>query len=331
MRQHVASFANFVCRFGDEKVLLDYAKEIVLPAFLDDTLIRTYGRTHFFFYEAELIRLDENGGDPVLGIAGRFIKNTHLTREQIFDPQRGIIHDEASLPSAPSTFFVLILNNHRLIYFPETAHAPDLNAFRATTTRFLQDKHKAFIDKTYETLSEQGEKVTKKQLLEDNPAPSLEIIPISGDEEIEAFLRRYGKLKKIEFRLVNPNDEIDGGKLFNNIREYLGPLNPDSTKLETRSSEGLDTSEAVPRIKAATATANQEVRLTGLDRDGNDLKGDNHSFQIGAPVDTIPATRGGLIRKLFGIFQNLTRSGAIKVGSERDPAGQKIQNLLDQG
>ena len=25
MRQHSAAFANFICRFGDEKVLLDYA------------------------------------------------------------------------------------------------------------------------------------------------------------------------------------------------------------------------------------------------------------------------------------------------------------------
>ena len=57
MRQHVASFANFVCRFGDEKVLLDYAKDIVLPAFFDDTFVRSYGRTHFFFYETELVKL----------------------------------------------------------------------------------------------------------------------------------------------------------------------------------------------------------------------------------------------------------------------------------
>ena len=95
MRQHVAAFANFVCRFGDERVLLDYATEIVRPAFFDDTLIRTYGKSHFFFYEAELVKLADDKNKPVVGIAGRFVQNTLLTREQIFDEKRGIIHDEA--------------------------------------------------------------------------------------------------------------------------------------------------------------------------------------------------------------------------------------------
>ena len=51
MRQHNAAFANFICRFGSEKVLLDYAEQIVLPAFTDDTMIRSFGkgRTYYFF------------------------------------------------------------------------------------------------------------------------------------------------------------------------------------------------------------------------------------------------------------------------------------------
>lgn len=327
MRQHVASFANFVCRFGD-KVLLDYAEEIVIPAFVDDKLVRTYGRTHFFFYEARLVVLDDDPDDPVLGISGRFIKNTHLTREQIFDPQRGLVPDEASIPSAPSAHFVLILNSHRLIYFPETAHAPDLKVFRSTALAFLREKHKTFIDRRYEELKGSGEKVTKKQLVEDHPHPSLEVVPVSGDDEIEAFVRRYGLLKKIEFRLVTPNDEIDGAELFNDIREYFGPLQPDTTKIETRNSEGLDIEAAVPRIQSATETANQEIKLSGLDHDGNDLKGDNHTFQIGAPVDNLPPTRTGLTKKLYGIFENLKQSGTINVGVQPQGVKEKIRNLL---
>jgi hypothetical protein len=328
MRQHVASFANFVCRFGREKVLLDYANEIVLPAFLDDTLIREYGRTYFFFYETELEILSDNNDEPIIGIVGRFIKDTELTREQVFDPEKGIVHDEASIRSAPSAHFIFILNNHRLIYFPETTHAPDLSAFRSTTRAFLKRKHKDFIDKTYDTLKEEGEKITKKQLIAENPVPSLEVIPISGDEEIEAFLRRYRLLKKIEFRLINPNDEIDGGELFKDIREYFDALDPDTTTIETKSSDGLDVDEALPRIQAATATANQEVKLTGKDHDGNVLKGDNNEFQIGAPVDPVPATRNGITKKLFGIFENLKNSGVIKIGPQSELVTQKIRDLL---
>lgn len=195
MRRHVASFANFVCRFGDEKVLLDYAEDIVIPAFVDNTLIRSFGRTHFFFYQAKLVILDDDTKRPVIGIAGRFIKNTQLTREQIFDPKKGLIHDEASMPSAPSAHFVLILNNHRLIYFPETAHAPDLNAFRATVLSFIRQKHQAFIDQMYQGHAAVHEKVAKTLLIADNPPPTLEVIPIAGYEAIESFVRRYGVLR----------------------------------------------------------------------------------------------------------------------------------------
>lgn len=329
MRQHVASFANFVCRFGDRKVLLDYVEDIVIPAFVDDKMIRSYGRTHFFFYETKLVVLDDNPENPVLGLSGRFIKNTQLTREQIFDPEHGLIHDEASMASAPSAHFVLILNSHRLIYFPETAHAPDLTAFRSTALNFIREKHKEFINHRYEELKGGENKVTKKQLNEDHPTPSLEVVPISGDEEIANFVRRFGVLKKIEFRLIEPNDEIDGEELFNDIRNYLRPLHPDSTKIEIRNSEGLDIEAAVPRIQSATDMANQEVRLSGRDQDGNDLTGDNHKFKVGAPIDIIPPTRKGLTDKLYATFKSLKDAGTIKVG-DQSPSVATIMRRLSE-
>ena len=71
MKQQSAYFANFICKFGDDKVLLDYVEEIVAPAFTDDTLVREFGSTHLFFYESKIVKL-EDGGIPVVGIAGTF-------------------------------------------------------------------------------------------------------------------------------------------------------------------------------------------------------------------------------------------------------------------
>jgi len=139
MRQHSAAFANFICKFGD-KNLLDYAEEVVIPAFTRDTYVRSFGdRTHYHFYEVELLNLAEQGKYPIWVLAGRFIKDTELRREQIFDEEKGLIKDEQSMQSAPSAFFILILNNHRLIYFPETAHAPDLSAFKSTVRAAVQN------------------------------------------------------------------------------------------------------------------------------------------------------------------------------------------------
>lgn len=338
MRQHVASFANFVCKFGAQKSLLDYASEIVLPAFTDDSLIRSYGkRTHYFFYETEVGTINIDDEDIVI-VSGRFIKNTELTREQIFDPDKGLVKDESSISSAPSAFFVLMLNNHRLIYFPETAHAPDLSAFRVTAERFLRTKHKTYIDSLYKELNSENsrdgstnnnQRTTKTALLESHPQPNLEVIPISGDDQIESFVRRYSVLKKVEFRVLETNDETDGGEVFEDIREFLRPLNPTNTKLITRNSEGLDVEKAIPRIKIATETDNQEIRLSGLDHSGNKLTGDNHEFKIGAPIDNIPPTRKGLTRKLIKVFNSLRSSGAIKTGINPSSVKEKITKLIE--
>src|SRR5262245_16884504 len=92
--------ANFHCRFGERWVLLDLAEEIVIPAFTTSELERTYGDTRYFFYDQQLLRL--RGAEPALGIAGRFVKDTLLTRNQFFDEKQGLIQDERSMASSPS-------------------------------------------------------------------------------------------------------------------------------------------------------------------------------------------------------------------------------------
>ncbi len=316
MRKHSATFANFICRFGDEKVLLDYAEEIVIPAFTRDTYVRSYGqRTHYHFFEVELVNLSHDEESPVLALAGRFIKDTELTRHQIFDVKQGLIKDEQHMRSAPSIFFILILNNHRLIYFPETPHAPDLNAFKTTAEQFLRRRHKEFINQLYAAMRETGEKITKKALFETHPAPTLEVIPLTGADDVAQFVKRYETLKRIDFRLVQPNDDIDAGEILGQVRAFGQELNADRTKLTTANSEGLDIDASIEAVTAATETGNQEVKLSGVDQEGNTLSGNNEKFQVSAPVDIIPPTRSGLIERLYGIYESLIGSGTIRAPS----------------
>src|ERR1035438_30208 len=51
------SFVNLICRFGDKFVLLDFANEIVLPAFTDSKLRRKYGDTTYVFQAVDLIEI----------------------------------------------------------------------------------------------------------------------------------------------------------------------------------------------------------------------------------------------------------------------------------
>ncbi|MEO0014056.1 MAG: hypothetical protein RLZZ535_2445, partial [Cyanobacteriota bacterium] len=79
------------------------------------------------------------GDNPVLGIVGRYIQNTQLQRTQIYDKQTDSLRrDKQAIQSSPSSIFVLILNNHRLIYLKETPCAPSLNSFQATIKKFIK-------------------------------------------------------------------------------------------------------------------------------------------------------------------------------------------------
>lgn len=140
---------NLICRFGSDHVLLDLAEEVVLPAFLTENQVRSYGSTRYFFHDVKPVLLD-NDADKVVGIIGRFIKDTTLAREQIFVEDRGLVRDSESIRSSPSSIFLLILNNHRLIYVKETKDAPPKDAFKSTLLDFLRESHERFINKTFE-------------------------------------------------------------------------------------------------------------------------------------------------------------------------------------
>ena len=326
MRQHNAAFANFVCRFG-EKVLLDYAEEIVIPAFLRESYTRTHGkRTLYRFYDVEYVRLEVTGGVPILALAGRFIKDTQLTRHQVFDADDGLVQDELSMRSAPSAYFVLVLNNHRLIYFPETPHAPDFTPFEATCKRFLRMSHREYVEGLYDARREDGERVTKKALYEEHPTPTLEVIPLAGRESVEEFTRRYAVLKQMDFRLVRPNDDIVAADILAQLRVWGDDLNSDSMKLSVGNSAGLDIDAGVDAVVAATEAGNQEVRLNGVDHDGNKLSGNNQQFHISARMDEVPSSDATLRARLYEVMRRLMRRGTIG-GADLEAQGERMRDL----
>lgn len=327
MKQHSAIFANFICRFGDKKVLLDYVTEIVIPAFTNDTYVRSYAdRTHYHFYEVGLINVSDDEETPVLALAGRFIKDTELTRHQIFDEREGLIRDEQRMRSAPSVFFLLILNNHRLVYMPETPHAPDLKTFKTTAESFLKRRYSDYIDEQHELSKAEGQKVTKKSLREENPSPTLEVIALTGVDDVAEFIKRYETLRRINFRLVMPNDDIDAGEILEQVREFGRDLNSDRTNLTAANNDGLDIDASIEAVTAATETGNQEVTLSGIDHEGNRLSGNNERFQVSAPVEPVPPTRRGLVTKLFEVYQSLIASGTIRAPSV-DRSVDRIRQL----
>lgn len=331
MRQNVLSFANFVLRFGDEKTLLDYAQSILIPAFTDDTLVKSYKTTSFYFYETRLEALNEDKSDPIIALTGRFIKDTELRREQIFHPQKGLIKDDASIRSCPSVYFVLILNNHRLIFLPETKNAPGFGVFKNTALDFIRKKHNQYIEKLQENENLESEKKpTKKSLIEDNPRPTLEVLPVIASDAMEEFVNRYSILKQIDFRLIRPNEEIDTKSVLSDVKKHFGEdLNASNTTVTTKNPKGLDKDAARKKLVEASDSDNREITLKGIDNSGNELKGDNDAFKVETPVNTVPAERKSLNQVIFQAFQSNVKAKSIQVPSLIDSAKEAIRKISD--
>lgn len=130
--------ANFTLRFGEDHVLLDYLEEIVLPAFVEPRERLSYGST-LLFHKVKLVNAGRDGAE-FPAIAGRIVKLTTIQRNQTYDREsRDLVAQPLSLESSPSSFFILILDGHKLLYIKEEKDSPTIGIFASTTEKFLTE------------------------------------------------------------------------------------------------------------------------------------------------------------------------------------------------
>jgi len=311
MKQHLALFANFICKFGDMN-MADLMREVVLPAFTDDTLRREARGSTYHLLDVRLFEsLTDDGDEPA--IAGQFVKDTVLVRDQVYDPASGaLIPDEAELDTSPSAFFVLLLKDHRLLYFAETRFAPPLSSFQATLQRFLTNKHRDFIDTLYENERNLGRRTSKKELKEGIPVPVLNVVQITNGERLAEFIQRFARLQRVDLIIHRKNDEPTASSLIKNAEAYNELLKGQQTRVTTTDPNGLDKDGTVAALQDATDGANETIRFSGIDHHGDRLSGENDDFSVTTVVDHLV---GSVKQKALGLltrFKSLVERGEIK-------------------
>jgi len=322
VRQHELVFANLICRFGDDKVLLNEADDIVFPAFFHDNLVRKFGDTESYFYEVKLRRLGERDGAPELAIAGRFVRETVLKRQQIVRDGR-LVESYREMPSAPSAFFVLLLADHRLLYFAETHHAPSLDTFASTLGIFLRRVWRNEINRRYE---DNERTRTKKELERETPRPRVEVIAVARDELIAESIASFESIKRVKFKLIKPNDETTPSSIYASVREYFAGLNPERLDLEAADSEGLEPEPTIEAVQKAADDGNTLINVTGTDEHGNKATADNTKFALSVPVDNPPEDDAALAARLKEEFDTQVANGTVK----REPVSQWVRNALNR-
>jgi hypothetical protein len=325
------SFANLICTFGN-KGLLDYADVSVIPAFTDLQLNRRYGtHTSYFFHQVGFLSMPQPGEPvPLLCMYGRFVHNTLLKRTQVYTPGQGLSPDQAELESAPSSFFVLVLNNHKLVYAHETPFAPSIKVFGTTLKYFVHLKHKDFLNAEYQRLRTTDLPATRQQLNILHPYPEVDVVPLSNPESIIAFIGRFGILRHLEFAVLRPNQEIRAAEMWQGIEERRRRLDARRTIVAHDNGEGLDRTAAVEEIQEAAATGNERVRVSGKDLAGNPLKGDNEHMktEIVAELPDPPLAKAA---QLVTKYEELITTGVLAAdipGQDRVPLLQRLMGLF---
>lgn len=329
-RSRVLEMGNLVCRFGKKHVLLDLANEVVLPSFFDTAFKRKYDKTKYFFHDTRLVVLDAN--EPVLGIAGRFVKDTLLEREQYYaSDSHKLIADDIAIPSAPSAIFLFVLNNHRLIYVKETKYAPSMNAFRSTLHNFLKLKTKQHVQSLYESSLEDESipHTTKTDLNKKFPSPTLTLIPLTTQDDVDQFIRNYDVLNSLVISFAERNDENDSDPFFESFQKKKEKLGSTKSTIRHSSAEGLDKEEVIKEVAEATQQGTQLVKLAGKDSEGDDLRGNNENFQLKKPISQLGKTIPKAAKKLYSSYLSLVDDGIISVPETSEEALQKIKSILN--
>jgi len=328
-RQQYMEMANFICRFGDNFTMTDLLDEIVIPAFAGHRE-RTYKDTRYFFHGVSLILL-EHDQTQYPAIAGRIVKDTKLSRSQIFDQSQGLIQSEVTIPTAPSSMFLLILEGHRLLYVKEQVDSPGLEAFRSTVDRFLAEAYFEFIDNAFiyakQKSLEGGQKVTKKALKEEIPRPTLELIEIASEQGLREFIHRYKTLRDVKVSLVQTNDEIDNDQFFKDMRSQKDKIGSDRTTLQHHRKDGLDPEAAFNQVNSAIE-GKAVVSLDGLNQQGERLVGNNEEFKIRIPIPDLGSNIKVASRMLMSAYTSVVQQGLVKATAASAKAIAAINKSL---
>jgi hypothetical protein len=302
------------------------AKEVVLPAFLSD-LKRSFADSTYFFHGVKLLDLGTTNS-PELAVAGRFVKTTKVFRDQIYQSGR-IVKDHKELESAPTSFFVLLLSNHKLLYIRENSGSPFLSTFAATIENFLKKMHKEWIDSVYEAKAKTKEKVTKAKLHAEWPSPTLDIVELSTETEIKKFVKKFKVINTVEIQLVNTNHEIDNSGLFRDLRSVKDNIDADrlTVKTEKAGDTGLNKSQVTRFISPPAEDANSRITIKGIDLCGEKMDAKNDHFKVAIPVKKLPSDVPTATERLVEAMKRHIEAGIVSIKAANDDAIEKLNSL----
>ncbi len=151
-------------------------------------------------------------------------------------------------------------------------------------------------------------------------------MPFATSDSVATFIQRFKLLKVIQFKLLKPNPTVSAEDAFKGMQEILSDLHAKSGQLVTKNDTGMDKAAAIRVVGQAAAAGTNEIKLKGNVRDGATLSGSNDDFKIRVPVEIMPPTQKGVVKRMLEAF---TSTVSHLVPHESNGDGSRERKLTE--
>lgn len=329
MSTHKATLANFTCTIKKDNTvvpMLLFFMDIIYPALSDTTIYRTTQKSTYYISDLKLVNL----GDGNIALTGLHIKRTILDIHPDFDNKNGFKGETSHKPSAPYSTFIILLNNHRVIYYPCLSGAPGIRTFASTInhiiftyvskkrselqskliTKNIDNKREyIFGDETYTKISDFRKNVLDKKF----PFPETNIVAIASDQLVIEAFEKLIEIKSVSFKFYKPNNEPLN---FNNFFEKsYDMLNQTSS---TSMHQIFNNPQNKEMIKNGVITSNGKTDYTingiSTDNEMTQIKPDTVSSKINIHVND----EDNVEKQTENVYNQLKNRSEIKEVSKQN-------------
>lgn len=258
IRQKNLYMANFNCTFGDSySPMLDYFEAIVWPAFTSGYEKETTRKNKYFFKNVNIIEVEKEK----YAISGVIVKQTMLEIKSLVDPDtKNIIIKDDRIPSDPFSYFIIFLENHRMVLVKNQSGSPTLKDFESLAKYTLK---KAELANNYEKAIN----------------INLNVGSIPSSSKIEEQIARINYITDVTLKLYPLNGDIDN--IYGGLREELKALGCDEGYTTYKRPKNL--SEVEDILKQGKGIYNIKVRGKGINGEKVTIT-DNNTASV-LPVD----------------------------------------------
>lgn len=316
---------NFICRFSPKLVLNDLLSEVVLPAYHADRKRAIMG-TEYFFIDREFRYLVKDEIES-LALCCRIVKRTKIKRHQIYSETRGIVPDEKDLDSAPTSIAILLLYSHRLLFVREVPNAPTMHQYGSTFRYLMRDE---ILDYREGIFNKPKNKLSRKEIAQEVQIPEIRVVPVPSTESLKTFIDRFELLTTLKVQVAPTNNELDNEDFFKDTRIIKKQVGSSKTTLTHYHPNGLDKDGCREHVDAAKQ-GSLFVELKGKDENGDELKGDNDSFSVKAPLATTATSMRKLSEKAFSKYKELKDEAVISEGEQNEDYAEKLREVFNLG